>query len=92
MKYYRSTKTGKIISESRALVLVDIYGFCKLDGLIKQRILKPFRPTVIDLLEQDQRIEAVRLYKDIHNCTLREAVDMVNLIKEDMERLRKSGK
>lgn len=92
MEYYRSTKTGKIISESRALVLVDIYGLCKLDELIKQRILKPFRPTVIDLLEQDQRIEAVRLYKDIHNCTLREAVDMVNLIKEDMERLRKSGK
>lgn len=92
MEYYRSTKTGKIISESRALVLVDIYGLCKLDELIKQRILKSFRPTVIDLLEQDQRIEAVRLYKDIHNCTLREAVDMVNLIKEDMERLRKSGK
>lgn len=86
MNYYRSTRTGRIISESRILVLNDIYGHDKLDSLIRARILKPFKPTVIDLLEQNQIIEAVKLYKDIHNCTLREAIDMVNLIIDDMIR------
>lgn len=86
MNYYRSTRTGRIISESRILVLNDIYGYDKLDSLIRARILKPFKPTVIDLLEQDQKMEAVKLYKDIHNCTVREALDMVNLITGDMIR------
>ena len=89
MNYYRSTRTGRIISESRILVLNDIYGHDKLDSLIRARLLKPFKPTVIDLLEQNQKIEAVRLYKDIHNCTLREALDMVNLIINDMNRFRR---
>lgn len=86
MNYYRSTRTGRIISESRILVLNDIYGYDKLDSLIRARILKPFKPTVIDLLEQNQKIEAVKLYKDIHNCTVREALDMVNIITDDMIR------
>lgn len=86
MNYYRSTRTGRIISESRILVLNDIYGYDKLDSLIRARIFKPFKPTVIDLLEQNQKIEAVKLYKDIHNCTVREALDMVNLITDDMIR------
>lgn len=89
MEYYRSTRTGRIISESRVLVLIDIYGYDKLDSLIRARLLKPFKPTVIDLLEQNQKIEAVRLYKDIHNCTLREAHDMVNLIIDDINRFRR---
>lgn len=86
MNYYRSTITGRIISESRILVLNDIYGYVKLDSLIRARLLKPFKPTIIDLLEQNQKIEAVKLYKDIHNCTVREALDMVNLITDDMIR------
>ena len=89
MEYYRSTRTGRIISESRILVLNDIYGHDKLDSLIRARFLKPFKPTIIDLLEQDQKIEAVRLYKDIHNCALREALDMVNLIIDDINRFRR---
>lgn len=89
MNYYRSNRTGRIISESRILVLNDIYGCDILDSLISARLLKPFKPTIIDLLEQDQKIEAVRLYKDIHNCTLREALDMVNLIIDDMNRFRR---
>lgn len=51
MEYYRSTRTGRIISESRILVLNDIYGYDKLDSLIRARLLKPFKPTIIDLLE-----------------------------------------
>lgn len=86
MNYYRSTRTGRIIRDSRILVLNDIYGYDKLDSLIRARILKPFKPTVIDLLEQNQKIEAVNLYKDIHNCTVFEALDMVNLITDDMIR------
>ena len=86
MNYYRSTITGRIISESRILVLNDIYGYVKLDSLISARLLQPFKPTIIDLLEQNQKIEAVKLYKDIHNCTVREALDMVNLITDDMIR------
>lgn len=86
MNYYRSTRTGRIISDIRILVLNDIYGYDKLDSLIRARILKPFKPTVIDLLEQNQKIEAVNLYKDIHNCTVFEALDMVNLITDDMIR------
>lgn len=89
MEYYRSTRIGRIISESRILVLIDIYGCDKLDSLIRARTVKPFKPTVIDLLEQNQKIEAVRLYKDIHNCTLREALDMVNLIIDDINRFRR---
>lgn len=89
MNYYRSSRTGRIISESRILVLNDIYGCDILDSLIGARLLKTFKPTIIDLLEQDQKIEAVRLYKDIHNCTLREALDMVNLIINDINRFRR---
>lgn len=86
MNYYRSTRTGRIISGSRILVLNDIYGYDKLDSLIRARILKPFKPTVIDLLEQNQKIEAANLYKDIHNCTVFEALGMVKLITDDMIR------
>lgn len=89
MNYYRSTRTRRIISESRILVLNDIYGYDKLDSLIRARLLKPFKPTIIDLLEQNQKMEAVKLYKDIHNCTAREALDMVNLIIDDMNRFRR---
>lgn len=89
MEYYRSTRTGRIISESRILVLNDIYGYDKLYSLIRARLLKPFKPTIIDLIEQNQKMEAVKLYKDIHNCTVREALDMVNLIIDDMNRFRR---
>lgn len=89
MNYYRSTRTGRIISESRVLVLIDIYGCDILGSLISARLLEPFKPTIIDLIEQNQKVEAVRLYKDIHNCTLREALDMVNLIIDDMNRFRR---
>lgn len=89
MEYYRSTRTGRIISESRILVLNVIYGYDKLYSLIRARLLKPFKPTIIDLIEQNQKMEAVKLYKDIHNCTVREALDMVNLIIDDMNRFRR---
>lgn len=49
------------------------------------------RPSVVDFLLMDMRIDAIKLYRDIHGCNLMEARSMIEKIEKDMEDM-KNGK
>ena len=66
-KYYKSHLTGKIIGEPRISVVNDIYGEHTVEVLMRTGLLKPYEPTIIDLLRHGNRIEAIILYRDIHH-------------------------
>lgn len=46
--------------------------------------------SVIDYLKNNLHVDAVKFYREIHKCTLREAHDMVNKIIADMK-MQKGG-
>lgn len=58
-----------------------------LHSLLGKSITKVMRETEVDielLLRFNSVIAAVRIYRDTHNCTLREAKDAVDAIKAKM--------
>lgn len=85
-KYYKSYLTGKIIGEPRISVVNDIYGKHTVEILVRTGLLKPYEPSIIDLLRHSNRLEAIIFCRDIHHTTLVEAQDMVTLIEKDMKR------
>ena len=89
MTYYRSLKTGCIISSANLNTIDDILGFGSADSLICNHILEPYKPTVIEFLERDERIKAIMFYRNIHGCSITKARDMVTLIEKDMKKFRK---
>lgn len=94
MKYYRSTVTGKLFNETDLLTVNDIYGTNAVDKVISDGTLEEIDPpSVVDLLIANRKALAARRYRELHNnCTLKEAVDAVNKIQNEMEKLQKKSK
>ena len=88
MRYYESTLTGKIITENDLHVLYDIYG----DNVIKDPLchgilVRVDEPTVIACSKYGRStVMAVIRSREIHDCTLKEAYDIVKKIKKDVEK------
>ena len=88
--YYKAVMSNKIFNERSFLILDDIFGPGAFEAWVRAGALIPIkRPSVIDLLKNDQLFEAIRLYHEIHEgSTVRESHDMVKKIQADMDRFK----
>lgn len=88
--YYKAVMSNKIFNERSFLILDDIFGPGAFDAWVRAGALIPVkRPSVIDLLKNDQMFEATRLYHEIHEgSTVKESLDMVKKIQADMDRFK----
>ena len=88
--YYKAVMSNKIFNERSFLILDDIFGPGAFEAWVKAGALIPVkRPSVIDLLNNGQMFEAIRLYHEIHEgSTVRESFDMVKKIEADMDRFK----
>ena len=86
--YYKAVMSNKIFNERSFLILDDIFGPGAFEAWVRAGALIPVkRPSVIDLLKNDQMFEATRLYHEIHEgSTVKESLDMVKKIQADMDR------
>ena len=86
--YYKAATSGKIFSNRRLSILDDIFGHGAFKSLVEKGTLAPIeKPSVIDLLKNDQMYEAALLYREIHKgSTIKESFDMVKRIQSDMKR------
>lgn len=90
MTYYKAAMSGKIFSERRVRILDDIFGEGSLEGWVHLGALVPVENiSVIDFLKDGDRANAAILYRDIHDCSLSQAVYQVKLIEDDMARFNK---
>lgn len=89
MKYYKSTVTGKILSGGDLLRVRDAIGDAVDWMLDNGKIVRIETPSVVDFLQQNRMLDAIRRYKEINGCdSLIEARDGVNEIKKTMDYLR----
>lgn len=88
--YYKAVMSNKIFNERSFLILDDIFGPGAFEAWVRAGALIPVkRPSVIDLLKNDQMFEATRLYHEIHEgSTVKESLDMVKKIQSDMDRFK----
>lgn len=86
--YYKTTTSNKIFNEHRLFILDDLFGPGVFKALVESGTLVPVaNPSVIDLIKNNQIYEAAALYHEIHKeSTLKESLDMVKRIKNDMKR------
>ena len=86
--YYKAVMSNKIFNERSFLILDDIFGPGAFEASVRAGALIPVkRPSVIDLLKNDQMFEATRLYHEIHEgSTVKESIDMVKKIQADIDR------
>ena len=93
MKYYRSTATGKIMSENSLRVLNDIFGGDTVSSMMSDGLLENVEnPTVIDCIRSGNMATAITRYREIHGCGLADAKKGVYAIRSDMARARSMNK
>ena len=100
MLYYQ-LRNGNIVDEydmQKAFVIATggIYHYNSneyskwLYSLLGNSIVKAMRETEVDImqfLKGNNIIAAVRLYRDTHNCTLREAKEAIDKIRTEMQNM-----
>lgn len=91
--YYRSSVTGRIITDTSLKVIEDIYGKNGLNNAIKYDVVCKIDPdpSVIDCIEYGTTVAAIMRYREIHKCSRKEARKGVARIKRDMARFAKKG-
>lgn len=90
MKYYEAVMSGKIFREDKLRILDDIFGDGSFENWVRLGALSYVENvSVIGFLKDNNRVEATRLYKDIHGCDLSTAYKQVKRIEADMARFSK---
>lgn len=90
MKYYEAVMSGKVFPENKLHILDDIFGDGSFESWVRLGALSHVENvSVIDFLKDNNRVEATRLYKDIHGCDLSTAYKQVKRIEADMARFSK---
>lgn len=94
MQYYRSTLTGKILTEGSVRVLNDIYGDGSVDEALQMNKIEPIdNPDIIDCIRYGCGSTAVFRYRELHpDANAEEAVSAVKQIRKDMRWIRKIKK
>lgn len=91
--YYISNCTNKIFTENQIKAVNDIYGKGEFDNGIGAGIFIPIAsPSVIDFIKCGNMAGATYRYRELHDCTLKEAYSAVYLMKRDIRRSQKSNK
>lgn len=92
MNYYRSTITGHIFDDSDLSVINLIYGTGASDKVVSDGTLEKIDPpSVIEFLKDGFPARAYKRYREIHGCTLKEAIDAVKKIERDMHKFEKTA-
>ena len=87
--YYRSTATGKIMSEGSLRILNDIFGGETVTSMISDGLLVSIEnPSVIDCICSGNMASAIIRYREIHECGLAEAKKAVYAMRADVSRVR----
>lgn len=88
-KWYKDTyfNTFAHIYESKVSTEVSLEKPFMKSGLITEIVEFEEEPSVIDYLKHDMRMEAIFRYYQLHNCSHKEAIRMVDKIQEDMYKL-----
>lgn len=85
--YYISNVTGNIISDGMIRVLDYVYGENGVSDAVKFGTIRAIDdPSVIDCIRHGTGTTALIRYRELHQCTLREARNGVDQIKKDMKR------
>lgn len=91
--YYISNCTHKIFTENQIKAVNDIYGKNEFDNGIGVGIFIPIAsPSVIDFIKCGNMAGATYRYRELHDCTLKEAYSAVYAMKRDIRRFKKSNK
>lgn len=87
--YYRSTATGKILSEGSVKILNDIFGGDTVSSMVTDGLLVGIEdPSVVDCINSGNMISAVTRYREIHDCGVSEAKKAVYSMRADASRVR----
>lgn len=87
--YYRSTATGKILSEGSARILNDIFGGDTVASMVSDGLLVSIEnPSVVDCICSGNMASAITRYREIHDCGLAEAKKAVYSMRADVSRVR----
>lgn len=91
--YYISNCTNKIFTENQIKAVNDIYGEGEFDKGINVGIFIPIEnPSVIDFIKCGNMAGATYRYRELHDCTLKEAYSAVYVMKRDIRRFQKNNK
>ena len=88
MEYFRSTITGKIVTNRDIWSANDIFGKDALEELLANGTLVPVEePSVIDCIKSGGMPAACARYCEIHNCNMAVAKPAVSNMRSDYYRL-----
>lgn len=91
--YYKSNCTDKIFTENQIKAVNDIYGESEFDEGINVGVFVPIEnPSVIDFIKCGNMAGATYRYRELHDCTLKEAYSAVYVMKRDILRFQKNNK
>lgn len=84
--WYRSKFTGKFVRGSAKKLINSTFGKGTFDKLVKLGLFeKVDDPGVVDILcENHSVVMAASRYRELHECTMKEAVAEVKKLKKDM--------
>lgn len=87
--YYRSTATGKILSEGSVRILNDVFGDEAVANMMNDGLLESIEnPSVVDCIRSGNMASAITRYREIHECGLAEAKKAVYAMRSDVSRVR----
>lgn len=90
MQYYKSSITGKILTQHDVDILDDIYGEdAAWHAIDTGSIEKIDPPSVIDCIKHSREFVAVHRYREINKCSPGDAVKAVRELKARMKRNKK---
>lgn len=89
--WYYAPKTGRYVPQGYLDNIDEVYGEDTSKVLIRdKKVVRVKNPSVIDIYKSTKsKVHAVKRYREIHGCGLKEAFDMVTKIIEDIERMSK---
>lgn len=92
--YYKSSITGKILTETQVNVLNDIWGGEEVNAQVERGCLIPMeeKPSVVDLIKSRNLASAAFRYKEIHGGTIADAWTAVKTIRADVSRFKRMNK
>ena len=89
MKYYRSTATGKILTDASLRIVNDVFGEDTVTNMISDDLLEIVEnPSVVDCINSGNMLSAFSRYCEIHNCTMEEAKKAVYTVRADIFRIK----
>lgn len=93
MMYYMSKNTDNVFTEDQIKIVNAIYGEDEFEKCVEiGTFVEVDAPNVIDLINRKNMSTAAYRYRELHDCTLKEAYDAVHNIRRDIRLAKKHNK